>query len=191
MSSDCFYVRVKSVRDNEVIFDVLTGTAGGYDDLCASRSFALCLLNDALGRSVDNLPGAWDDPVRQQEAKRRREADQNAPLNRALKEQGDWYISESWMRNNIARFITSCTLVERRNNVGDQELQRRGTLIEEEFGGALYTNQNHLWQPRRWELCHNYTLRVTLADPQWGVHLIPGIEFGTTAFDVWYERPSQ
>jgi hypothetical protein len=92
------------------------------------------------------------------------------------------------MRKNIGRFITECKLVERRNNLGEQELQRRAQRIEYEFGGVLYTNQYHLWQPRRWELCHNYTLQVTLASPQWGVHLRPGIEFGTTAYDVWYEE---
>jgi hypothetical protein len=186
MSSDCFYVRVKSVHDTEVIFDVLTGTAGGYDDLCMSRSFALYLLSDALARSVDTLPGPSDDPQRSVEAKRLNEAHEHAPLNRVLDAEGNWY-DKSWMRKNIDRFVTACSLVERRNDLGDEELRRRAIQVEDEFGGILYTNQYHQWQPRRWQLCHNYTLRVILADPQWGAHLIPGIEFGTTAYDVWYE----
>jgi hypothetical protein len=74
--------------------------------------------------------------------------------------------------------------------VGGQRnaLCRRAVAIEAEFGGALYTNQAHLWQPRRWALCHNYTLRVIVADPKWAAHLEPGLEWGTTAYDVWFER---
>jgi hypothetical protein len=189
MSSDCFYVRVKSVNGREVIFDVLTSTAGGTNDLCASRSFALLLLSDALRRSVDNLPGGWDDPQRQQEVERRYEAHDVAPLIKELENAGDYYVNESWMQKNVERFVKKCELVERRNNLGDEELSRREEEIANACGGALYTNQYHVWQPLRWQRCHNYTLRVTLADPKWGAHLEPGIEFGTTAYDVWYERP--
>lgn len=187
MSSDCFDVRVRSVAGRDVVFDVLTGTAGGYDDLCASRSFALCLMSDALRRSVDSLPGGWDNPERQGEARRRYQAHESAPLTQALAHEGTWYVSERWMRDNVGRFITECRLLERRNDLGDEELQHRSLAIEQEFGGALYTNQRHLWQPRRWQRCHNYTLQVLLTDPRWGAHLSPGLEFGTTAFDVWYE----
>ena len=187
MSSDCFDVRVKSVNGDEVIFDVLTGTAGGYNDLAASRSFALVLLNDALSRATDSLPGEWGSPERDEAAARLREKSANAELVKALATEGDWYVSADWMRANVDRFVKSTEVLERRNDLPDEELSRRAQAIEAEFGGALYTNQYHQWQPRRWELCHNYTLRVVVADPKWAAHLEPGLEFGTTAYDVWNE----
>jgi hypothetical protein len=188
MSSDCFDVRVKSVRGDEVILDVLTGTAGGYNDLCTSRSFALVVLHHALRRAVDDVRGAWDDPARDKEVQRLYKKHDASALTLALADEGDWYVSEAWMRENVGRFVKECSLVERRNDLDDEELSRRAVEIEREFGGALYTNQAHLWQPRRWERCHNFTLRVVLADPKWGEHLEEGLTFGTTAYDVWDDR---
>lgn len=187
MSSDCFDVRVKGIRGTEVIFDVLTGHGGGYDDLCTSRSFALILLADALRRAVDSVPGKWDDPERQATVNRLYEADRGAPITRALAGEDDWSVSEEWMRANVGRFVASCELVERRNDLGDAELARREKAVRDDFGGELFTDEAHLWQPRRWESCHNYTLRVIVTDPKWAAHLEEGLEFGTTAFDVLFE----
>lgn len=190
MSSDCFYVRVRSVQDCEVVFDVLTSTAGGCDDLCASRSFALCLLSDALRRSVDLVWSGLKEPARSEETARRYDSHERAALTMALTREDDWYVNEEWMKKNIARFVADCQLVERRNNLGEAELMRRELAIREQFGGALATDKYHQWQPHRWKQCHNYTLRVTVADPKWAAHLQPDIEFGTTAFDVYYEPTS-
>jgi hypothetical protein len=188
VSSDCFDVRVKSVEGNEVVLDVLTGTAGGLDDLCASRSFALVALHGALQGAVDTVRYALPEDKSAAEIQRLYAKHDDAALVKALADEGDWYVEPEWMKKNVGRFIASCALVERRNNVGEDELSRRAVAIEAEFGGALYTNQAHLWQPRRWALCHNYTLRVIVADPKWAAHLEPGLEWGTTAYDVWFER---
>jgi len=190
MSSDCFDVRAKSVRGDEVILDVLTGTAGGYDDLCASRSFALVAMHGALQSAVDTVRYALPEDKASAEIQRLYAKHDAAALVKALETEDDWYVEERWMKKNIDRFIKSCELVEQRNNVGDEELSRRAVAIENEFGGTLYTNQSHLWGPRRWALCHNYTLRVIVADPKWAAHLEEGLEWGTTAYDVWYERPA-
>jgi hypothetical protein len=56
--------------------------------------------------------------------------------------------------------------------------------IVEEFGGTLLESRKHEWNVLRWEKCHNYTLRVRVTEPRWSEHLEPGLEFGTTAFDV-------
>lgn len=184
MSSDCFDVRVKSIRGREVVFDVLTGTAGGNDDLCTSRSFALKLLADALRRAASSVPAG---PERKADVNRLYEAHDGAAITRALSGEREWFVSEAWMRENLNRFVTACALLERRNDVGHDELARREAAVLREFGGELFTDQAHLWQPRRWELCHNYTLRVTVAETKWAEHLEEGLEFGTTAYDVLHE----
>lgn len=188
MSSDCFYVRVKRVDGTNVTFDVLTGMAGGYDDFAMSRSFALTLLNDALTGAADHVPGAWDDPVREKEVARLYDKAKTTMLVQALESEGDWYVSDDWMRDNVAKYIASVTLVERRNNIGEQALQARQRAIEEEFGGTLYTDKYSTWQPRRWAQCHNYTLDVVVTDPKWASHLEVGLEYGTTAYDVWDDK---
>jgi len=191
MSSDCYDARVKSVDGTEVVFDVLTGKAGGIDDCSTSRSFALLLLHDAMRRAGDSLWHIQDESARYAESTRLRSKGEASALSQALaeaeREVPDWFISVKWMSDNVGRFVKECTLVERRNDLGWDALSARESAIEEAFGGTLYTNQYHLWQPRRWNDCHNYTLRVVVTDPKWVEHLEPGVEFGTTAFDVWTE----
>src|SRR6185436_8190996 len=100
MSSDCFEVRVAKVSGTEVMLDVLTSTAGGVDDCCTSRSFALLVLADALRRATDLVPGEWDDPKRDAEVQRLyAKADANA-LHAALPstDDSDWYISRALHR---------------------------------------------------------------------------------------------
>lgn len=178
MSSDLFDVRVKSVNDREVVFDILTTGAGGLDDLAKSPSFALVLLSHALRRAAE-------DSATTQERERLRKRHDASPLHRELETADeDWYVSASWMQRNVKRFIASCEVVERRNNIGEDELQRREDEIVEEFGGSLDDDRQREWKPRRWERCHNYTLRVTVADSRWLEHMEPGLEFGSTAFDV-------
>lgn len=91
------------------------------------------------------------------------------------------------MRANVGRSVKSTEVVERRNDLPEDELSRRAVAIEKECGGSLRNSQYHQWQPRRWALCHNSTLRVVVTDPKWAAHLEPGLEFGTTAYDVWNE----
>ena len=188
MSSDCFEIRVVRVDGTKVVLDVLTSTAGGLTDMCTSRSFALLCLEDALRRATDLVPGEWDDPKKDAEVQRLYAKADKTALHAALPstDSSDWYVSDKWMRENVGRFIASCTLVERRNHLPDEELRKRELAIEEKFG-ALYTNKHHLWQPLRWKDCHNYTLDVVVTDPQWAEHLEPGLCFGTTAYDVWWE----
>jgi hypothetical protein len=92
-----------------------------------------------------------------------------------------------WMRKNVGRFVQKCTLVEQRNLLSDAELMRRDQEIEAQFGGALYTREQHRWMPARWERCHGFTLHAALTDPDWAAHLEVGLEYGSTAFDVWDE----
>jgi len=188
MSSDCFYVRVKSVSGPNVTFDVLTGMAGGYDDFAMSRSFALTILNDALRSATDYVPGDYDDPAHEKEVARLYAKADTAPITLALADQGDWYVSDNWMRDNVGKYIASVTLVERRNNIGEEALQVRQKAIEDELGGTLYTDKYATWQPKRWAQCHNYTLDVVVTDPKWASHLEVGLEYGTTAYDVWDDK---
>ncbi|MBS1120379.1 MAG: hypothetical protein H6Q90_2607 [Deltaproteobacteria bacterium] len=164
MSSDCFDVRVQSVDGATVVFDVLTSTAGSVNDLATSRSFALLLLEDAHRRGASPGSSSLHETL---------EAD--APE--------DWYINSAWMKANVGRFVQESVLVERRNNLPEAELMKRELEIEEQFGGLSLVDEDQ-WQPLRWERCHNYTLRVTAADPKWVQHIRPGQTFGTTAFDV-------
>jgi hypothetical protein len=178
MSSDLFDVRIKSVNDTEVIFDVLTTGAAGVDHLADTSSFALVLLSDALRRAAEDMSS-------DAERHRLREKSRGAPLLLELQTADeDWYVSESWMEENVDRFIVDCEVLERRNDVGEDELQRREAEIVEEFGGTLLDSKKHEWNALRWEKCHNYTLRVRVTEPRWSEHLEPGLEFGTTAFDV-------
>lgn len=186
MSSDTFYVRVASVAGAEVVLDVLTGTGGGYSDLCASRSFALQLLADAARRAVDIVRCGPPGEARDAECRRLYARHEASALHRALEAEGRWY-AEAWMRENVGRFVASCEVVARRNALGDEALREREESVAREVGGVLYTNQYGRWQPLRWERCHNYTLRVLATDPRWTEHLEPGLEFGTTAYDAWYE----
>lgn len=190
MSSDCYEVRFAKLVGNELTLDVLTLTAGGLDDMSCSRSFALLCLADALRRAVDLVRARsdWDEDKRDAEVSRLyAKADQTA-LHEALPstDDSDWYVSEAWMKENVGRFIASCTLVERRNHLPEDELRKREIAIEEQFG-ALYTDKHHLWQPLRWRDCHNYTLKIVLTDPKWAEHLEPGLTWETTAYDVWWE----
>jgi hypothetical protein len=177
------------VHGTKVTFDVLTSTAGGVDDYCSSRSFALLLLADAIRRAAWSVPGDPNDPKRDAEVQRLYAKAKTTALHHALPptDTSDWYVSEDWMRENVGRFVASCTLVERRNNVGAAELEKREQVIVERFGGQLFTNEAHRWKPVRWAECHNFTLEVVVTEPRWAEHLETGLEFGTTAFDVWYE----
>lgn len=162
MSSDLFDVRVASLSGDTITLDLLTGTAGGLDDLCASRSFALSLLGHAqrgsgtpLEAALVALGGPW--------------------------QTSDWYVNEAWMREHAGHFVAQTALVERRNAVGERELRHRDEVTSKAAGGAERTLQ-------RWAQCHNYTLRVSMTDSKWLVGFRVGQAFGTTAFDVWIEH---
>jgi hypothetical protein len=178
MSSDLFDVRIKSVNETEVIFDVLTTGAAGFDHLADTSSFALVLLSDALCRAAEDVST-------DAERNRLREKSKAAPLLIELQTaEEDWYVSESWMEDNLDRFIADCEVLERRNDVGKDELRRREDAIVDQFGGTLSESRKHEWNALRWEKCHNYTLRVQVTETRWCEHLEPGLEFGTAAFDV-------
>lgn len=191
MSSDLFEVRIAKIAGRKVTLDVLTGLAGRVDDICTSRSFALLCLEDCLLRATDLVPGAWDDPKKRAETKRLRMKNDKGTLHKALPstDTSDWFVNEKWMQENVGRFIESCKLVKRRNHLPKEELKKREGVIEEKFGGALAVNEHLLWQPLRWKKCHNFTLEVVVTDPKWAKHLEVGLAFGTTAFDVWSEKP--
>jgi hypothetical protein len=178
VSSDCFDVRVKSVAGTEVVFDVLTGLAGRVDDIATSRSFALILLSDALER-------AGDEDISQEERRRLAEKNESSALHAALAQaDDDWFVSESWMGEHVGQFVKSCELVERRNDLGREALEERERQIQQQFGGVLRNDRQREWQPLRWQRCHTFTLRVVVTEPRWAEHLEPGLEFGTTAYDV-------
>jgi hypothetical protein len=178
MSSDCFDVRIARVEGTEVVFDVLTGLAGDVDDIATSRSFALVLLADALGRASEVAST-------KNERQRLSRKEKGSALAAELRGEDDnWFVNESWMRKNVGRFVASCDLVERRNHLAPSELERREKEIERQFGGTLTNDQVSQWQPLRWQRCHDFTLRVVVTEPRWAEHLETGLEFGTTASDV-------
>ncbi len=186
MSSDGFFARVKHVHGSEVLLDVLTGLSGNSDDCCASRSFALVLLHEALLSAKDNVRGAYDTEEGRAEVRRLDAKHKSAALVQALANEGEWFVSTPWMRSNVARFITGVTLVERRNQLDPKTLDGREREIADAYDG-LRTDLYAQWQPQRWARCHNYTLRVDVSDPKWAAHLEEGLEFGSAGFDVWEE----
>lgn len=190
MSSDSFHVRIVRVDGPEVVLDLLTSGSGEVDDCKTSRSFALLLLADALPRAQHafaHTPRALPAAERVALAEALKAAPLAAALDAAEQECPDWSVSAKWMEGHVGTYVAATELVERRNAVGDDELFRREAEIDEQFGGELTTDRAHEWMPVRWERSHNYTLRVVLTDPKWASHLRPGLEFGTTAFDVWWE----
>jgi hypothetical protein len=189
MSSDLFEVRVAKVDGTKVTLDVLTDTAGGVDDLCTSRSFALLCLEDCLRRATDIVRSEANNPKKEAEVHRLYAKADNSALHQALPstDESDWFVNKQWMQENVGRFIESCKLVERRNHLSREELEKREEAIEEKFDG-LRNDNYHLWQPARWKDCHNYTLEVVVTDPKWAQHLEVGLHFGTTAYDVWSEK---
>lgn len=54
------------------------------------------------------------------------------------------------MKANAARFIASCELVNRRNALSEDELQKRYREVEEQFV-ELTTARQKEWQALRWE----------------------------------------
>lgn len=178
VSSDLFYARVTSVNGSEVVFDVLTGVAGRPDDIATSRSFALLLLSDALRR-------ARDEDISPEERRRLSEKEKASALWAELERAADdWDTSDSWMIENVGRFVESCELVERRNDLGWDELDRREAAIQRQLGDTLDADQRRQLQTLRWQRCHQFRLRVVVTDPRWAEHLEPGLAFGTTAYDV-------
>jgi hypothetical protein len=59
-------------------------------------------------------------------------------------------VNEDWARENVARFIEACVLLERRNNLVDIELSLRSIEIEKQSGRALDVNEEPKWRPLRW-----------------------------------------
>lgn len=180
--SDNFYVRVRSVEDKTVVFDVSPGFTSGVPDECADTpSFALLLLADAGRRGSERRSG--------EEGRRLDEKWQASPLAKALTQAEeacpDWAIDEDWMLDKLDRFVVECEVDEVRNDLGTEELNRREQAIIDAFG--LASSDYARWQGRRWEDCFSYTLRVLVADSQWVEHIEPGLEFGTAAYDVCFD----
>jgi hypothetical protein len=185
--ADLFEIRIAKLDGTKVTLDVLNDFGRG---VCDSESFALLCLDDCLLWAAIRVPGEWTDPKHLAEVQRLKARDDASALRKALpsRNTSNWYKSQEWMKENVRRFIASCKLVERRNDLPEGELENREKAILEKFGGALYTKQHHLWQPLRWRDCHNYTLEVVVTDPKWAEHLEVGLCFGTTAYDVWWEE---
>ncbi len=180
MSSDAFDVKVVEINGTRITLDVLPSN---YDDLVLSRSFALNLLQDSLERSCDFLLGVVDDPVQEAEYERRRAKSAIAPLVQALKAHPEWFVDGDWILENVPRFIVSVELIERRNPLSWEELSERAGAIEAMFPNGLTMDRYDEWSKLQWEKLHNYTIVVTVTEPQWAEHLEPGLVFGSTAAD--------
>jgi hypothetical protein len=185
VSSDAFDVRVRSVRGAVLELEVLPSEPL---EICASRSFALLVLNDAGDRAFDYLPGDPQSESRQAEVRRLTEAYAGSPLRQELQKYPDWYAKKEWMAANLDAFIVSSTVIEKKNELDAAELRDAAAKIEKRFGGALPLDRFHEWQPLRWARCFHYTLRVELADSKWAEHVVEGREFGSTAYDVLLEE---
>lgn len=179
MSSDLYDVRIAAVNGSKITFEVLTGTAGGPKDFASTRSFALNLIAEALPRS-----GAHATPaVRKRLAKKQAAAALTSALGGGNLE---CLVSEQWMHDHVAEYIVSSTLTKRRNNVAEKTLAQREKAIAASFEGVAPSAKTRTAiTAERWQKCHNFTLEVVVTDPRWLAHLEAGVEFGTTAYDVW------
>ena len=176
--TDVFDVRITRIEGASVDFDVLTGTAGGLEDVGITRSFALQLFVDALPRSNDDLP-----PTAEHERERRAAQWEASALKAALV--GAGRIDDSWMQDNVARFLVSTELLARHNALGEAALE----TIEIEIEEAAESEAER--RAKRWQRCHRFELRAVATDPRWVAHLEVGLEFGTTACDLWWDDPTR
>jgi hypothetical protein len=187
MSSDCFTIRVDRVEGDVCVLSCLTGTVGGLHDLCLSRSFALHVLHDASRRRNDvryDLD-AW--PSKGPRAERLRELlpeierrAGTAPLVEACPEIG---FDKKWHQENVDRFVRVTVLLARHNDLGEDELGNRVGAIQDATQDELERTE------RMWKDAHWFELEVRVTDPRFLEHLVVGMEFGTTAFDWWYDDP--
>ncbi|MCC6876216.1 MAG: SMI1/KNR4 family protein [Sandaracinaceae bacterium] len=188
MSSDCFTIRVDRVEGDVCVLSCLTGTAGGVDDLCITRSFALHVLRDAATRRDDPR---WELEARPDSKGARAQRlrallpvidalPSPAPLVEALPEIG---FDKEWYQERVDRFVRETVLLARHNDLGEDELSARVGAIQHDTDDELERTE------RMWEQTHWYTLEVHVTDPRWLEHLVVGMEFGTTAFDWWSDDP--
>ena len=91
------------------------------------------------------------------------------------------------MREHVGDFVESAEVLERRNDLHPGVLLAREEEIVEAMGGDLPNSRMDEWGPMRWEKLHSYHVRAQLTDAKWAEHLRPGLEFGTSAYDVWFE----
>lgn len=177
MSSDTSVVTVLAKNGSTIELRVRTTTAGGLDDWSCTRSFALVLLADARRRAADwgFAPPSSPTPL-ELERDRWEVVDP------------DWYVSETFMREHVARYVASVDVLARANV--------RGAAPEAPVHSAMTRVLMMRLPPREEEdrLCevmHHVVLRAEVTDPRWLEGLEPGLVFGSTAFDVWWDDPTR
>ncbi|MBZ5707787.1 hypothetical protein [Nannocystis pusilla] len=159
MSSDTFYIEIRSIEGDTVEMLCTTSTAGGVNDYALTRSFALMALEDGM-------PYAGDNPT---------------PLQKAMREVGGptppvW--EQGFHREHVGKFIASTELVERIGIVVDERAWRDGR-----FNGGDDREAEKDFPS------HKFVLRARVTDPKYLEGLTVGSVHGTTAFDSWWDDP--
>ncbi|MDC0670136.1 hypothetical protein [Nannocystis radixulma] len=159
MSSDTFYIEIRSIDGDTVEMLCTTSTAGGVNDYALTRSFALMALEDGM-------PYPGDNPT---------------PLQKAMREVGGptppvW--EQNFHREHVGKFIASTELVERIGIVVDERAWQDGR-----FNGGDDREAEKNFPS------HKFVLRARVTDPKYLEGLTVGSVHGTTAFDSWWDDP--
>ncbi|MCY1057327.1 hypothetical protein [Nannocystis sp. SCPEA4] len=159
MSSDTFYIEIRSIEGDTVEMLCTTSTAGGVNDYALTRSFALMALEDGM-------PYPGDNPT---------------PLQKAMREVGGptppvW--EQNFHREHVGKFIASTELVERIGIIVDERAWQDGR-----FNGGDDREAEKNFPS------HKFVLRARVTDPKYLEGLTVGSVHGTTAFDSWWDDP--
>ncbi len=167
MSSDLFDVEIRSLEGDTVELFCTTGTAGGLNDYALTRSFVLCVLDDALRESRSR---------------------KKKPLHEALRAIGGetpplW--EEKFHEEHVGKFVASTELVERIGIIKDEGAWNRGRQklaealrADKRVKGDIRAALDEKYPP------HRFVLRAQVTDPRWLEGLQVGQKLGTTAFDA-------
>ncbi|NJK32463.1 MAG: hypothetical protein HC927_08650 [Deltaproteobacteria bacterium] len=172
MSSDTSIITVLAVDGPRIDFRVRTTTAGGINDYSLTRSFALLLVSDARRRARDFGFNVAPRPIDAEEATW----------------DPRWYGDRDWMAENVGRYVVSTELLARRNVLPEEEASyARLTAVMDETSGLPAAEA----EARRCEVFHHVDLRVTMTESKWAEGIEPGLVFGSTAYDVWWNDPTR
>ena len=175
MSSDNSVITVLAVAGKTADFRVRTTGNGHINDSSATRSFALMLLADARCRAREE---GFPSPRRA------------TPLQKEITGwMDDWYVSEEFMRESVGLYIEK-TEVLSRHNVHDEN----DAAIREKLDELNRTERHGDLPPvaredRMCTLWHHLVLRITVTEPRWLEAIEPGLVFGSTAYDTWWDDP--
>lgn len=177
MSSDTSVVTVLRVEGSELDLRIRTETAGGLNDYSLTRSFALLLVHDAWLRARDVYGYGF-------------KSGQSRPIDQEAKSwPSGWYGSEDFFKENVGRYVEETEVLGRLNFLNESDPKIFEHL--DQTRAAAKGLDPTLQEDKLCEVFHVVFLRVRMTDPKWLEGLEPGLVFGSTAYDVWWNDPKR